>query len=61
MSDAAICMTVEDAMLDPSGDVIATWQASYVMQKHAGDWKAIMAVADGEVRAWADRGTPLGG
>lgn len=61
LSDTGIAMTVEDEMLDSSGAVITTWQAFYVMQKRGGDWKAIMAVADGEVSAWADRGTPLGG
>ena len=26
----------------------------------AGKWRAVMALADGEVSAWANRGTPLG-
>lgn len=61
LSETAIAMTVEDQMLDSSGAVITSWKASYVMQKRGGDWKAVMAVADGEVSAWAERGTPLGG
>ena len=54
-------MIVADRMLDATGAVIAEWQASYVLQRVAGTWKAVMAVADGEVDAWTARGTPLGG
>lgn len=61
LSDHAANMIVADRMLDATGAVIAEWQASYVLQRVAGTWKAVMAVADGEVDAWTARGTPLGG
>ena len=54
-------MTVADIMLTDAGEEIASWQAAYVLQRVAGVWKAVMAVADGETEAWAARGTPLGG
>lgn len=57
----AVSMTVSDAMLTAEGEILATWQAAYVMQRIDGAWKAVMAVADGETEAWAARGTPLGG
>lgn len=53
-------ITVADRMVTPSGATIVEWQAAYTLQSLDGDWKAIMAVADGEVNAWAARGTPLG-
>ncbi|MEO0549410.1 MAG: hypothetical protein AAFZ91_05780 [Pseudomonadota bacterium] len=60
MGDATAAMRVEDQMLTPDGDLIATWQASYMLQKQADGWRAVSAVADGELAAWAARGTPLG-
>lgn len=61
MSPDAVSMTVRDRMLDAQGYEIAAWQAAYVIQRVDGTWKAVAAVADGEVEAWAARGTPLGG
>ena len=61
MSAGAVSMTVQDRMLDADGQEIAAWQAAYVLQRVSGAWKAVAAVADGEVDAWAARGTPLGG
>ncbi|MEL7540408.1 MAG: hypothetical protein AAGJ51_05855 [Pseudomonadota bacterium] len=54
-------MVVADVMLTERNDPIASWQAAYVLQRVDGAWKAVMAVADGEINAWAARGTPLGG
>lgn len=60
MSDGAVSMTVQDRMLDGASNEIAAWQAAYVLQYVNKTWKAVAAVADGEVDAWAARGTPLG-
>lgn len=56
----AATMIVADRMYDPDGNVLVEWQAAYVLQRVAGGWRAIMAVADGETEAWAAKGTPLG-
>lgn len=56
-----VSMTVSDVMLTKDSVEIVRWQAAYVMQRIDGEWKAVMAVADGETEAWAARGTPLGG
>ena len=61
MSDDAVAMTVQDEMRDPEDALIVSWTAAYVMQRVDGAWKAVSAVADGEVTAWAENGTPLGG
>ena len=61
MSATAVSMTVQDRMLDDKGQEIAGWHAAYVLQHVDGAWRAVAAVADGEVEAWAARGTPLGG
>lgn len=60
MNDETVAMTVADKMVTATGDVIVTWQAAYVLQRIDGKWRAVMAQADGELSAWAERGTPLG-
>ena len=61
LHDGVAAMTASDVMYDAQGTEIASWQAAYVLQRIAGAWKAVMAVADGETAAWSARGTPLGG
>ena len=61
LNAGAVSMTVQDRMLDTNRQELAGWQAAYVLQRFDGAWRAVAAVADGEVDAWAARGTPLGG
>lgn len=61
LSETAVSVKVSDRMNAADGTEIATWQAAYVLQKRDQSWRAIAAIADGEVAAWAARGTPLGG
>ncbi|MEM9571148.1 MAG: hypothetical protein AAF996_06755 [Pseudomonadota bacterium] len=61
LHDQAAALIVADIMYAKDGTEIARWQAAYVLQRIEGAWKAVMAVADGEIEAWAARGTPLGG
>lgn len=60
MTDDTVAMTVADEMVTATGEVIVSWQAAYVMQRVDGKWLAVLAQADGELSAWAERGTPLG-
>lgn len=53
-------ITVADTMRSEDESAIVEWRAAYVLQRVNQDWKAIMAVADGELAAWRQRGTPLG-
>ena len=55
-----VAITVADTMRAEDGSAIVDWRAAYVLQRVGEDWKAIMAVADGELAAWRQRGTPLG-
>lgn len=61
MNDDTAAMRVCDAMLDGDGNTIVTWEAAYTLRKTDEGWRAILAAADGELAAWAARGTPLGG
>lgn len=60
LSPDAVSITVFDKMIDIAGETIVTWQAAYVLQKVKGNWLAAVALADGELAAWAAHGTPLG-
>ena len=61
MGADGLALSVADRMLDAEGDEIVSWRAAYVLQRLDGSWRASAAFADGELAAWAQRGTPLGG
>ncbi|OYQ30896.1 hypothetical protein CHU93_06040 [Sandarakinorhabdus cyanobacteriorum] len=48
------------AMLAGDGDVITDWDTQYLLRDRGQGFRAFAAVSDGEVAAWAARGTPLG-
>ena len=49
------------AMLAADGGTIAAWDTQYLLRDRGEGLRAFAAVSDGEVAAWAARGTPLGG
>jgi hypothetical protein len=49
------------AMLAADGSTIAAWDTQYLLRDRGQGLRAFDAVSDGEVAAWAARGTPLGG
>jgi hypothetical protein len=51
----------EDRLYNSSGDLIAEWEHVYVLSETANGIKAVAALPDNELRAWRERGTPLGG
>ncbi|MEM9738384.1 MAG: hypothetical protein AAF829_00815 [Pseudomonadota bacterium] len=61
MTQATASIRVADTLLDFSGDTIVAWEAAYTLTLINGHWRACLADAAGEMAAWADRGTPLGG
>ncbi|MEM7661812.1 MAG: hypothetical protein AAF292_06155 [Pseudomonadota bacterium] len=61
MSECLAAMQVSDVMQSASGDTLVEWDSSYVLREDGNTWRAIFADANGEVNAWASRGTPLGG
>lgn len=60
MGASAASMVVADEMRTADEQPIVNWQAAYVMQRIDGAYRAVAAAAEGEVSAWAARGTPLG-
>ena len=60
MSENGVAITVADRMLDAGGGEIVSWKAAYLLQGLQQGWRAAVAFADGEIAAWAARGTPLG-
>lgn len=60
MGDGQAAIRVEDQMLDAQDAPITGWTASYCLVKTDQGWRACLASADGELAAWAARGTPLG-
>lgn len=60
LDGGAVSIRVADDMISSVGDVIVSWTASYVLQTQSEGLRAVLAVADGELKAWAVRGTPLG-
>ena len=60
MNGETASITVADAMFDIDGNTVVAWDAAYVLHRIGGSWKAILALAEGELAAWRARGTPLG-
>lgn len=60
MGPDGLAITVSDRMLAATGEEIVAWRAAYLLQNIAGNWMASAAFAEGEMAAWAARGTPLG-
>lgn len=54
-------VTTFDQLFDANDKIITSWNHYYIMRKtHEGEWKIVTSVADEEIEAWADNGTPLG-
>jgi hypothetical protein len=47
-------------LFDDAGELIVSWRNGYRLREIDGAIHAISSVADAEVEAWAERGTPLG-
>ena len=58
--DGVTLVRTADRLSDASGEEIACWEHVYLMRRFSDGWKVVAAVCDGEVEAWAARGTPLG-
>jgi hypothetical protein len=53
-------VTTDDRMYDATGALVNRWRHHYALRKVGADWRIAFAVADEEIAAWHDRGTPLG-
>lgn len=59
--DGVIEALVDYTLNDAKNETIAAWLTTYVLRRTDDGWKACFAIADGEIDAWAARGTPIGG
>lgn len=59
LAPGSAAIQVDDVMRDSSGTQITGWSAGYLLCETGEGWRACSAVADGEMDAWATRGTPL--
>lgn len=50
-----------DKLYDATDQLIAEWEHVYLLTETADGLKIAAAIADNEVCAWRDRGTPIGG
>lgn len=60
ISDGVVSMVVDDVMLGTADEVIVSWRSAYILRRNDAGWRACSAVADGEAKAWENRGTPMG-
>lgn len=61
LSPGVVLSQTRYAMFAADGAVIAAWDTPYLLRDGPNGLRAFAAVSDGEVAAWAARGTPLGG
>ena len=61
LAPGVVLAHIHYAMLTGEGATIAAWATQYLLRDRGDGWRAFAAVSDGEVAAWAARGTPLGG
>ncbi len=59
--DGVARVRVDYRLTDASGETIIAWPTDYVLRQQTdGRWTACFGIADGEMNAWAARGTPMG-
>jgi hypothetical protein len=52
-------VTTDYDLYDSAGGLVAAWRNAYLLREGDGAIHAVVAVADAEIEAWAERGTPL--
>ena len=55
-----VIVRTEDTLFDKDDVLITSWEHVYLLRQTGARWRAIAAIADGEIEAWEKRGTPLG-
>lgn len=54
-------VTTRYALHGANGTPLVGWDHHYVLRRTMTDWKFVFAIADGEIEAWQERGTPIPG
>jgi hypothetical protein len=60
LTDTTTAVRTRDMLYDAGGKIIAEWEHAYLLSDTAEGIRVAAAMPDGEVRAWRERGTPLG-
>ncbi len=59
LGENVVLSQTDYAMFDKDGVLIAGWQSPYLLRATGDGLRAFAVVSDGEVAAWAARGTPM--
>ncbi|ACT58067.1 hypothetical protein [Hirschia baltica] len=49
----------KDTIFNQDGEVIVSWEQTYILQRIDNQWKAIATISTGEVTSWAAMGSKL--
>ncbi len=61
LTDTTASTRTADILRDADGGIVAEWEHVYLLVETADGIRIAAALPDNEVRAWKERGTPLGG
>jgi ketosteroid isomerase-like protein len=61
LGDHVVAANIHYALATADGAPIVAWETAYLLRDAGHGPRSFAAVFDGEVAAWAARGTPLGG
>ncbi len=60
LTDTTATVRTADTLFAADGQVIADWEHVYLLSETGEGIRVAAAMPDNELRAWRDRGTPLG-
>ncbi len=60
LTDTTASVRTSDTLFDASGAVVTAWAHVYILSDTGKGIRVAAALPDNEVRAWRERGTPLG-
>jgi ketosteroid isomerase-like protein len=61
LADTVVAAHIDYAMAAADGTQIVRWDTAYLLRASGEALLKFAAISDGEIEAWAARGTPLGG
>lgn len=61
LTETTASVRTADTLRDADGGVVAEWEHVYLLVETADGIRVAAALPDNEVRAWRERGTPMGG
>lgn len=61
LTETTASVRTGDILRDRDGGIVAAWEHVYLVVETADGLRIAAALPDNEIRAWRDRGTPIGG